>query len=90
MEDTLEELARKRVQARTGFLVHAAMYLTMNAGLVIIWLLSGRGYPWFMWPLLGWGIGVLAHAITLVVGPGSEAERRAISREVNRLREASR
>ena len=85
----LEELAKKRVQARMGLIVHASMYVVMNTGIILIWLLTGRGYPWFMWPLLGWGIGVLAHAVTLVIGPGSPAETRAIGKELRRLRQLS-
>lgn len=88
MDNEVEALATKRVQNRTSFVTHLAMYVVMNAGFVAIWFLTGRGYPWFVWPLLGWGIGILAHAITLVVGPGSAAERRAIDREVRRLRQA--
>ena len=86
MEDNLETVAKQRVQARMGFVIHAMIYAVMNGGFVVIWLLTGRGYPWFLWPLVGWGIGVLAHAATLVIGPGSAAERRAIEREVRRLR----
>ena len=59
----LEELARKRVEARNGFVIHVALYALVNAGLVVIWLVTGRGYPWFIWPLFGWGIGVLAHVL---------------------------
>lgn len=88
MDDEIEKLAKTRVQARMGFLIHAAMYVVLNTGLVVIWYSSGQGYPWFMWPLLGWGIGLLAHAISLVVGPGSAAEARAIQRESARLRAA--
>jgi hypothetical protein len=90
MENELEEVAKKRVQARTGFIIHASMYVVMNAGMIAIWLLSGHGYPWFMWSALGWGIGLLAHAIALAIGPGSNAERRAIDRELQRLRTATR
>lgn len=90
MENELEEVAKKRVQARMGFVVHASMYVVMNAGMFVIWFLTGQGYPWFMWPLLGWGIGVLAHAVTLVIGPGSTVERRAIDKELRRLRAAPR
>jgi hypothetical protein len=88
MENELEEVAKKRVQARAGFIIHAAMYVAMNTGFVMMWLMTGRGYPWFMWPLFGWGIGVLAHAIALAIGPGSKAEQRAIDRELRRLRAA--
>ena len=88
--DKDEELAKKRVQARMGFVVHLAIYIGMNAGMFAIWLLSGQGYPWFMLPMFGWGIGVLAHALTLAIGPGSAAERRAIDKELRRLHSAAR
>lgn len=90
MDTEIETLAQKRVQARLGFIVHLLMYLVMNAGLIVIWQLTGRGYPWFMWPALGWGIGIFAHATSLAIGPGSVVERRAIEREVRRLREVPR
>ena len=33
-------------------------YLAVMALLWLIWLLTGAGYPWPIWPMLGWGIGV--------------------------------
>ena len=27
-----------------------------------IWLVTGAGYPWPIWPMLGWGVGVAGHA----------------------------
>jgi hypothetical protein len=81
-----EALARRRVQARMGFVIHASIYVVMNLGFVAIWYMTGSRYPWFVWPALGWGIGVLAHGVTLVIGPGSAVERRAIDRELRRLR----
>ena len=86
MDEALQEVATKRVQARFGFVIHAAMYVVMNAGLFLIWWLTDSSYPWFLWPMLGWGIGVLAHGVALVIGPGSAAERHAITRELERLR----
>lgn len=88
MDKEIEELAKKRVQARLGFLIHLSMYLVMNIGLLGIWSWSGAGYPWFLWPMLGWGIGIVAHAIGLAIGPGSGVERRAIDRELHRMRAA--
>lgn len=90
MENDLEAIAKRRVQARMGFVVHASIYAVMNIGMALIWFLGGRGYPWFLWPLFGWGMGVVAHAITLVIGPDTAHERRAIEREVHRLRESPR
>jgi Domain of unknown function (DUF1707)/2TM domain len=40
---------------------HARTYLAVIALLWLIWLLTGAGYPWPIWPMLGWGIGVLGH-----------------------------
>lgn len=85
--DELEEVAKKRVQARMGLVVHLVMYIVMNVGFVVIWWTTGRGYPWFLWPMIGWGMGIVAHVISLAIGPGSAAERRAIDREVRRLRQ---
>jgi len=84
-ETELREIAKRRVKARTEFLTHLALYVTVNTGLVLIWRFSGAGYPWFLWPLFGWGIGILSHAMTLVFGPNSEREERAVEREVRRL-----
>ena len=32
--------------------------LAVMALLWLIWLVTGAGYPWPVWPMLGWGIGV--------------------------------
>ena len=40
---------------------HATTYLVVIALLWLIWLVTGAGYPWPVWPMLGWGIGVLGH-----------------------------
>jgi hypothetical protein len=40
---------------------HARTYLAVIALLWLIWLVTGAGYPWPIWPMLGWGIGVFGH-----------------------------
>lgn len=40
---------------------HLRTYLVVIAGLWLIWALTGFGYPWPIWPMLGWGLGVLGH-----------------------------
>jgi uncharacterized membrane protein len=52
-------------RARAGFYIHLAAYLVVNALLVGVNLLATPGRLWFYWPLLGWGIGVLAHALAV-------------------------
>ena len=53
----LHELARKRV----SFRVHLIVYFVTNAAIWIIWFVTGRGYVWPVWPMVGWGIGVVFH-----------------------------
>jgi hypothetical protein len=88
MDETIEARAKQRVQARSSFLVHVIIFATMNAAFAAIWLVTGHGYPWFLWPTLMWGVGLVAHLVTLWTGPGSLREERAVEREIQRLRNA--
>ena len=40
---------------------HAAIYLVVNALIVVVWASSGAGYFWPIWAMLGWGIGLAFH-----------------------------
>ena len=84
-EEELRTIAKKRVEARMGFAIHAAIYVVANLGFVAIWAATGAGYPWFVWPMLGWGIGIVSHGLSLVYGPESARGLRAIDRELRRL-----
>ena len=84
-EKDLRQIARDHVRAGTGLIIHATMYFFVNLGLVILWAMTGGGYPWFVWPLLGWGVGIVAHTVTYWIGPGSANEERAIEREMIRM-----
>ena len=85
-DEEIVKLAKKRVEERIGFLSHAAMYVLVNTGLIITWRLTGSGYPWFVWPLLGWGAALVAHTLVYCFGPNSLRGVKAIDREVQRLR----
>jgi hypothetical protein len=61
-EDQLRRRAVKRLQAKAGFWTHLAIYLAVNAFLVMIWFLTGAGFFWPIFPIAGWGIGVAANA----------------------------
>jgi hypothetical protein len=56
--------AQARVKELKGFYTHATAYVLVNIGLFVINLLTGGGW-WFYWPLLGWGIGLGVHAISV-------------------------
>jgi hypothetical protein len=42
--------------------IHATVYAAIIAFLVVIWLLTGHGYFWPIWPALGWGVALATHA----------------------------
>ncbi len=56
------QAAINRLKARRGFRVHLLVYVGVNAMLVAIWFANGAGPFWPIWPIAGWGIGIVAHA----------------------------
>jgi hypothetical protein len=42
-------------------------------------------YPWFLWPMLGWGIGIAGHIFAVWLGLDREFGRRELDRELDRL-----
>ena len=64
-EDERYQRAYRRVQAIRGFYIHLVVYILVNIGLFVLNLLVAPGSLWFYWPLLGWGIGLLAHGVSV-------------------------
>jgi hypothetical protein len=46
-----------------GTAIHAGVYLAVVVGLWVLWAVTGPGHPWPLYPMLGWGTGVVAHAL---------------------------
>lgn len=59
--------AKKTVEAKFGFYMHLGIYIAVSIVLVIVNLSTSTEYLWFKWPLMGWGIGVLFHALGVFV-----------------------
>lgn len=57
-------LDRKIAREKRGFAVHAAVYAVVIPMLWVIFLTAqrGQGVPWPLFPMLGWGFGVMGHA----------------------------
>lgn len=80
--------------ARHAFHIHATVFVAVNALLIAIWavtwqLSGGTDYPWFIWVLLGWGIGLAAHWAVTRRHLGSRPARDS-SKELERLAELHR
>lgn len=60
-----EREAIEYVRDIKGFYTHAAFYVVFVAAMGIANLFVGPQYPWFLWPALGWGIGLAAHGVSV-------------------------
>ncbi|QNK68303.1 2TM domain-containing protein [Variovorax sp. PAMC26660] len=85
----IEKLARRRAGAKMGWYIHAFVYVLVNIGLVT--LSAARGHTWAMYPLMGWGLGLLVHgAVVWLIAPGGGFYDRLLERERRALRAGDR
>lgn len=64
-----EKDAREYVSKLRRFYTGAFIYAVVNLGLILIWAISGGGYFWPIWVIVGWGIGLGVHAFYLGLIP---------------------
>jgi hypothetical protein len=70
-------MAREQVQAISGFYNHFIAFAAVIAVLVCINLATGSAF-WVHWVIIGWGIGIAAHAyLVFVRKPQRLAEAKA-------------
>ncbi|CAN7351351.1 2TM domain-containing protein [Acidovorax sp. LjRoot66] len=84
--EAIEKLARKRAGAKLGWYMHAVLYVVVN---LIVFSMSRYGFgnrPWSVYPLLGWGLGLALHGVSVfVLGTGSGLRERMVQKERERL-----
>ncbi|WP_341892251.1 2TM domain-containing protein [Variovorax sp. YR752] len=79
-DSDLEKRARRRAGAKMGWYIHAFVYVVVNLGLV--GLAASRGHTWAVYPLMGWGLGLLIHgAVVWFLAPGGGFYDRLVARE---------
>jgi len=69
-EQEEEKRIRRRVRKIRDFYSHLVVYLVVNAILVVVWYFTSGGFPWFVFPLGGWGIGIFFHWYSVFVEDG--------------------
>lgn len=82
-EQELYNLAFRRVKAKREFYSHLIIYIVINIVLAVINYITG-GFPWVLFVILGWGIGVLSHGIQLYVMLNSDKD--AVYKEMQKLK----
>ena len=65
-DDMLWKIAKKRASFKWSF----SVYVFVNAFLICVWYFTtGPGnYFWPIWPMLGWGVGILFQYINAYQG----------------------
>lgn len=89
MKHTEQEIqrAKKRVKAKKAFYQHLMSYAIINLFLIALNLITSPGYFWFIFPLMGWGVGLAFHYVDVFGIPGfdilsKEWEDRQMEREL--------
>jgi hypothetical protein len=82
-------IARQQVRRIKAFYLHAMIFVLVNVLLMAINLATSPDKWWSVWPLLGWGVGLVAHGIAVfgfggIWGP--EWEERKIREIVEKRR----
>ena len=75
------ERARRRVREIRAFYLHSAVFVAVIILLHVINFVASPKVYWAFWPLLGWGIGLLAHGLATyrwMPFVGKEWEKRKI------------
>ncbi len=83
-DEELRNLAKERVEMKRGLLSHIIAYIIVNGFLVLLNLKTSPHTHWFIYPLLGWGIGLLFHIANTIIALNNDGQ--SIDREMERLK----
>jgi hypothetical protein len=82
-DNTLRDRAVRRLKKRRDFFAHLLIYVLVNTFVVVIWAVTSSGFFWPIFPIVGWGIGVVMNAWD--VWRGDEFSEEEIAREIQRM-----
>jgi len=74
-DDDRRERAIARLKKKSEFRAHLFAYAVVNGALVIIWAVTGANFFWPIFPMLGWGVGLIFHARDVYWGEEPTEER---------------
>ncbi len=99
-EEQIRKPVEKRLRARQAFIIHLTIFIAVNLFLVFLWqFLPGLvgsdpdlapfvSMPWPLLVFFGWGIGLVAHGMTVYYqsGAADRMRERLVQREIERER----
>jgi hypothetical protein len=83
-DEALRQRALLRIKKKREFGAHLLSFVLVNGFLILLWAtVTDAGFFWPMFPIIGWGIGLIFHAWDVY---GSEPSEAQIEREMEKLR----
>lgn len=86
-EQSIYLKAQKKVEDIKGFYGNLSTYIIVISGLAILNLVTSSAHLWFLYPAIGWGIGVVIHGMSVfnyMPFLGSNWEERKIQELMNK------
>jgi hypothetical protein len=83
-DDDLRTRAVRRLKKKRDLQAHAVVYTLVNTFLIVIWAMTGTGFFWPVFPVVGWGIGLAMNVWD--VYRADEPDEREIRREIERMK----
>ena len=78
----LRERALVHLKKKRDFFAHLLVYVMVNSLIVVVWAMTSGGFFWPIFPIAGWGIGVVMNAWDVWRGDFTEAQ---VAHEMQRL-----
>lgn len=86
MDYHIYKKAKKRVKDKRRFYTHVISWAVMSVFFILL-NIATSDYPWSIFPILGWGIGLAFHGIKVFSTVyGDDWEERQIEKEMEKLR----
>ena len=82
--EQLVRIARRRAGMKFGFIIHLAVFIVVNALLIVVNQRTTPGFSWFAFPLGGWAVGLSMHGLAVYLS-GSGLRERMMEDELRKL-----
>ena len=81
---TAEQTAHQNAKLKVEFRIHLVVYLAVNSLLAIINISLTPENLWVIWPVMGWGLGIIIHRIKVRFPASPDFKERMIQKEMEK------
>ena len=79
------EQAKKIAMTKLDFIRHAIIYVLIMILLAVVNNTTFSSYQWWIWPAIGWGIGIISHFMQAFVFQSGIFTKKMIQNEMERM-----